>query len=777
MRIIEYLTKELRSASVFNADVQEKPSCILWPDGERHWESVIPRLQIEMPELFQLGDYLPGKRIGPAIWLRCVIAGAIEGITKQADSTPILYLPGITRQDLRAVESCPEQLKPLAELQFRGVIWSQVNAKDWTTLAFLKSSQGGLGLDVAQDSDAKQSMQLALYRLLDVDLSMLRQKHLDKDYFNTLLSGGDPIRDVLQWLDQGDNFRKARDENQWRGFVEICKSQLGFDPENDGPLKAATLLANRGNQWENVWGRFCEAPARYASLPNLLRKVPLPGLFDDKSPWPQCNETEEKNLRDSLSTVGKLPSHEARQRIAELEEKHAERREWVWAELGESPLAIALKSLVTAAEVTSKSLASGTCADMAAGYQTTGWNADAAAIAAIAAVQKPEDLQAVQLVLQTIYVPWLDEAARHLQKEVLARGYPGGHAKNQTKQGVTDRQCIVFFDGLRLDLAHGLDTLLRQRGLEVELESAWAALPSVTATAKPAVTPVREHIRGQDVNADFEPSVASTGQSLKGGYHLKKLLTENGWQILERNDTGDPNGCAWTEVGDLDHEGHIRGAQLAKHVGSILSDIRDRIVQLLDAGWKSVRVVTDHGWLLVPGGLPKTELSSALSDNTWGRCAAIKPGAACDEDLYSWYWNIDLSFALAQGISCYRAGTEYTHGGLSLQECLVAFLNVTSPTASKSSGSIAIQDVAWKGLRCKVVINGNTHGLRLDIRTHAGNSSSSVTMNDRPFKEDGSASVVVEDDSLTDHEATIVILDAQGALVAQQQTVIGKEES
>jgi hypothetical protein len=279
------------------------------------------------------------------------------------------------------------------------------------------------------------------------------------------------------------------------------------------------------------------------------------------------------------------------------------------------------------------------------------------------------------------------------------------------------------------------------------------------------------------VNADFEPSVASTGQSLKGGYHLKKLLTENGWQTLERNETGDPKGCAWTEVGDLDHEGHIRGAQLAKHVGSILSDIRDRIVQLLDAGWQSVRVVTDHGWLLVPGGLPKTELSSALSDNTWGRCAAIKPGAACDEDLYSWYWNIDLSFALAQGISCYRAGTEYTHGGLSLQECLVAFLNVTSPTASKSSGSIAIQDVAWKGLRCKVVINGHIHGLRLDIRTHAGNSSSSVTKNDRPFKEDGSASVVVEDDSLTDHEATIVILDAQGALVAQQQTVIGKEES
>jgi hypothetical protein len=49
-------------------------------------------------------------------------------------------------------------------------------------------------------------------------------------------------------------------------------------------------------------------------------------------------------------------------------------------------------------------------------------------------------------------------------------------------------------------------------------------------------------------------------------------------------------------------------------------------------------------------------------------------------------------------------------------------------------------------------------------------------MNDRPFKEDGSASVAIEKDELLDQEATIVILDSQGELVAQQQTIIGKED-
>ena len=165
--INEMLVQAIRRAAIHNPDVQVAPSCILWPDGDRQWEPVAARLQAELPELFVLGDYDVEKRTGPAIWLRCVIADKTPEVELPDGSTPILYLPGVSRQDLRAVESCPDHLKPLAELQYRGVIWSQINAKDWTILAFLKSDQGGLGLDVAQDNDAKNAMQLALYRLLD----------------------------------------------------------------------------------------------------------------------------------------------------------------------------------------------------------------------------------------------------------------------------------------------------------------------------------------------------------------------------------------------------------------------------------------------------------------------------------------------------------------------------------------------------------------------------------------------------------------------------------
>lgn len=86
-------------ADSFNLEVQVAPACILWPDSERQWEAAISVLQAELSELMILGDYSPEKRTGPTIWLRCVIAGRAPDATLPTDRTPILYLPGVSRQD------------------------------------------------------------------------------------------------------------------------------------------------------------------------------------------------------------------------------------------------------------------------------------------------------------------------------------------------------------------------------------------------------------------------------------------------------------------------------------------------------------------------------------------------------------------------------------------------------------------------------------------------------------------------------------------------------
>ncbi len=255
---------------------------------------------------------------------------------------------------------------------------------------------------------------------------------------------------------------------------------------------------------------------------------------------------------------------------------------------------------------------------------------------------------------------------------------------------------------------------------------------------------------------------------------MRKLLGDEDWQVLGRTECGDPQGKAWTEAGDIDHQGHERGWQLAQHLDRILADIRDRVLQLLQVGWKTVRSVSDHGWLLLPGGLPKTELPSALSENTWGRCAVIKPGASTKETMFPWYWNTNQHFALASGIHCYRAGIEYPHGGISLQECLLLSLTVGSAGSSAATSSLTIHEVTWQGLRCKVAIAGDSTGLRLDLRTHAGNRDTSIVRSVRPLKQDGLTSVVVADEDLTGHEATIVIIDQNGKLVVQASTTIGE---
>ncbi|MDP2647471.1 MAG: BREX-1 system phosphatase PglZ type B [Desulfobacterales bacterium] len=792
MRVIEHLLKAIRGAAIFYPEVQVAPACVLWPDRDRQWEAIIPRVQVELPELYVLGDYDIAKRTGPAIWLRCVLAGKIsmegdaplENAVKEkqthfriAESIPIIYLPGISRQDLRAVESCPDTLKPLAELQYRGVVWSQINGKDWTILSFLKSDQGGLGLDVAQDNDAKNAMQIALYRLLDEEISLLEGKRLDKDYFNTLLTGGDPIRDLLQWLDNADAFRAGRGGNEWVAFVEICKSQLGFNPQDEGPLFAAEKLATHEGAWKTVWERFCEAPNRYPNIPFQIRKCTMPlELFTNAQThggWPQWNERQEQDLGKALCSLSNMPAHKARERILELDKSHRERRKLIWVELGESPLALALRHLAILSEITSTPFTAGSAKDLASSYASTGWKADAAVLHSLSFVETADDLQAVTTAIRSVYMPWVEDSSRYLQEEIEKSGYPKVPLLSRKKRSVEKGECILFVDGLRYDLAQHLSELLTRKGYQISGRTSWVALPSLTATGKPSVSPVWEFIEGKDANSDFEPSVKETGQSLKGGYHLKKLLAAKGWTVLEKSESGDGNGHAWCEFGNIDHEGHERGWKLSKFMTGLISEISERVEHLLASGWKTVRVVTDHGWLLLPGGLPKTELPAALVENKWGRCAVIKPGAVTAERLFHWYWNGNQSIALSNGISCFKAGEEYAHGGLSLQECLTMELKVSVGVPIFQAPSVEITDIVWKGLRCKIAVDGDFDDLVVDIRMKAGSSEHSVVMNVKPINESGIGSVVVENEEFEGTEASIVLLDKAGVLIAQEKTIIG----
>ncbi|MCI0732358.1 MAG: BREX-1 system phosphatase PglZ type B [Methylococcaceae bacterium] len=384
------------------------------------------------------------------------------------------------------------------------------------------------------------------------------------------------MRDLLQWIDQADAFQASHSKNQWKAFVEACKSQFGFNPQKEGPLAGAGKLAVHEGPWRSVWDRFCEVPKRYPNIPAQIRKCRIPqrDIFNLNvvlDGWPQWNEQKERNFERELLTLGNTPVHEARKKLIELENTHHQRRNLIWAELDESPLARALEHLAKLAEITKSDLAAGSVEDLALGYINHGWQADDAAMRALAEVGNDTDLQAVSTAIRPVYLPWIEESARYLQKLVYDTSYPGGTCLSATPLPADPKECILFVDGLRFDTGKRLAGMLAGKGFTVIEELTWAALPSVTATGKAAVAPVKDKIRGSDNNADFEPEVAATGQSLKGAYHLKKLLTEAGWSVLERSDNGDGQGNAWCEFGDVDHEGHDRGWKLAKYLDSLLA--------------------------------------------------------------------------------------------------------------------------------------------------------------------------------------------------------------
>jgi hypothetical protein len=143
------------------------------------------------------------------------------------------------------------------------------------------------------------------------------------------------------------------------------------------------------------------------------------------------------------------------------------------------------------------------------------------------------------------------------------------------------------------------------------------------------------------------------------------------------------------------------------------------------------------------------------------------------EGMYPWYWNPNQYFALAPGIGCFRNGVEYAHGGLSLEECLTLQIEVTRNEATSKSKNLTRPDITWRGLRCTVAGIGNNSGYTLDIRIQPGDSSTSIVSKTKTFDADGIAVVIVENEDLEGRNAFIVVLDADGLVVSQTNTVIG----
>lgn len=765
--VLDRLVVALDGASSSDSNVFVPPIAIMWPDKTRQWESSIERLR-SCRRVVTLGSHNPPAAIGPAYWLRCVVAGTLE--IDGPGGLPIIYLPGVTRDDLRSVSASDQTLAPLAPLQHRSQWFTQLNGKDWTIRALLMNKERGLGLNVGTDDATAQALVAGLNHLVQQPFSRFRGRYIDAAFLNSLLNP-DPVRLLLRWVDDPSALQQELQGVAWEAFVAQCKADFGFAPEKAGVIEAARKLGEAEGAWEQAWQRFRESPLDYPGIPRRLRDARPFELFTPSSlAWPQDNEAAEDHLRTRLLDLRALTASGASAEIAQLEKAHRERRGSVWSQLGESPLALALEHLARLVEKCGPGPTANTVEEAREIYTARGWETDLAALQALGEVQDDRDMKAVASALDAVYRPWLEVGAKQLQDAVGADTHSGTYAATGTPRPSAG-EVVMFVDGLRLDVAHLLVKRLEGAGAAVTTEVALAALPTVTQTSKPALVPIDQALLGPGEALD---ACRLSSGAAAGVQTLRSLLAEADIQVLTSVEVGAASGRAWTEAGEIDHKGHDAGVRLAHEIHLEVTRIARRIRDLLDGGWSVVTIVTDHGWLLLPSGLPKNEsLPVAATVTKKGRCARIKDGASVDIPTVPWHWDKDVLIGIAPGISCFEANQPYEHGGVSPQECFVPRLTVRASAMAVSSHA-EITSVKWRGLTLVVEFADFPDGAKVDLRRHAGDAESSIADLARFTSGTGKVILLVEDEDLEGMSAQLVVVTADGTVLLQRETTVGQ---
>jgi hypothetical protein len=750
---LEALVDALDRAAEHDPRTEAPPAALLWCDPAEEFAPLVPSLRERLPGLLTFGDYETKDRRGPAVWLRAAAARALPEPSWPADRPAVVYLPGVGREILRATEKCPEHLVLLAWFAVAGSLFGHPNSRDWTLRGFLvsKPAYGGLGLEVGQDDATRSALVVAAPKLFATPIEELRSLRLDAPTLHAMLAP-DVTADVLDWL--GGRLNEATDPPRYTGFRERARAELGLDPNRVAPAVAARRLASAEGRWGDVWHRFSSsAPSYYHEVAALLETLDAPDLLADPRVWATANVRAEAELREALLKLPEQSPAATCEAVLRLASQHSPRRDGPWAARGKASLAHAVVHL--AAIAAAPSLPGDSAASLAEAYAEEGWKADWAALAAVGAAPAQEDRAAVIAALQAVYRPWLEEGTVALQKM--------GRAFSPPEPTSADVDAVIFVDGLRMDLAQQLAGELRNAGAVVASKWRWAGFPTVTATCKPLASPVVARFSGSEAAPDFSP-VASDGRPA-GKAVLERELTAAGWQP---GLTLLPDQKCWLEAGHFDADGHNMGVRLADQIARGLDDLRAQILGMARTG-RRVRLTTDHGWLLLPGGLPVAKLETGLTETKWTRCAIVKAGAPATVPQLPWSWNPAVMVASAPGIHALRAGHEYAHGGLSPQESIVAELTVEPLAAVRRA---VIVDLEWIGLRLRVRADGGD-GLAADLRLGAEGDGLSVADRPRELDAEGRTSLLVPDDTLAGKPALLVLADADGKVVASRPTQIG----
>jgi hypothetical protein len=259
------------------------------------------------------------------------------------------------------------------------------------------------------------------------------------------------------------------------------------------------------------------------------------------------------------------------------------------------------------------------------------------------------------------------------------------------------RRGVIVTDALRIDVAWAVQSRLR----DAELELGLSTLPSTTPFGMTALLPHRGTVQAtiesgevvlREEGSKFKlnsrdgrmawlsDALAGRGQSV-ATVELKAVLEGR-----------KPPQANLTVVFDyrLDDAGHGQGSvpdEVDEHVARL-----SRCVEVLhDNGIGTVDVVTDHGFLHMPPhrveALGKPPVSPAQAFKKFERYALLKPDAPVESLIrLSSPLAPALNLGFARGVRSLEKPSEYMHGGISLQECVIGRIRSTRSLGANTLG-------------------------------------------------------------------------------------------
>jgi hypothetical protein len=769
--IFEKLIKAIRLTSQHNSSLMERPEVILWPDPEEQWKDIVPVLQKELSELLTYGPYSPEMKTGPAIWLKCMIIKSLPEADWEMDTTPIIYLPGISKADLRKVETAVFDFQPLLEYQYTGSLFLQENGKEWTVLAFMENGQQGLGIKVQKDTKTKQALKKALPSIFMEKEAFSNKSQIDAGFLNSLVFP-EINESILQWMNKGDDYFNSVDPSKKAVFTELCNSQFDFEPDTKNIKEIALKLGGQFGNWKNVWQLYANNPKKYPKIEDHLRLAkPVDlgtGFFSvPEESWPQVNEYEEASLAKNLKDLIKMNLPNANEKLGELDNYHKKRKAWVWADLDKTPLAYAVSCLQKLAETSQKAFGNYSLVELQDYYVNDGYHVDHYMRKALQVIKTSKDKEIVQDVISLFYKPWLESMTNRFQKLVEE---DSSIFSTQTA-GVENFDFVLFVDAFRYELAVEFIQRLQKDspGINISLKSSWSAIPSLTPTAKAHVSPIANMVSVNSDCREFRPQLKNTKDLTTSVF--RESLKTNGFEFLSRVSEIESGKRYWMEIGDIDTKGHQEQSGLVKRVDELFDQVLETVEGIFEKGILKIKIVTDHGWLLLPGGLPKTQLNSDLAETRWGRCAQMKEGAITSLLHLPWRWNPSVYIAYAPGINFFKVNEEYAHGGISIHECLIPNIILENQAQTKGDNPV-IKKIKWVNLKCNIETEHTPDDYLIDIRTKALDAGTSIVLSKNNGIKDNKGRVMVLDEA-EGNAATVLILDPQGVIMAKMLTTVG----